>query len=161
MLPVNTDSDRISKAPSPTSNTITEEPVTPTVFQEEVDDVLESSSKSATEPMHRKCLSVGGIDSNISSIPSEETTKQETLVRSKTANIEPVKSDPSPTEEVDSGISQYVALLRARGHKRVSSAPVSLSPSSPQSNSETTKQTVTQQTEKDISTNEVPMRPRR
>ena len=172
MLPVSVDSDSTSKhnsLSSPQSDSIAETPVTP-VFREEDEnlfDVHSSSSKPSSEPTHRKCLSVGGttesetadVDAKNEDVPS--FTRRKTL----SGHLHPPLSSPAPpTEDIDS-ISKYVTLLRARGHKRVSSAPIAISLSAstqPQVNNKLVNASNGQQSENGgTAADGVRMRPRR
>ena len=93
-----------------------------------------SPKKPQTEPMHRKSFSMSGlIEPSIDDYDDEQLLSPPTPSCTSVEQQADVNSFLSGTsspsiEEQDGGISQYIALLRSRGHKRVASAPVSLSP---------------------------------
>lgn len=144
--------DRIIEETPPPSPPPT--PATNTNTSAECYDSREELDKTPkTEPIHRKTLSVGGASELSSDDPplpllitvnnysvkeeiisprlsnNKEKTDSFHLSNNKEETVSPRPSDN--TEEVDSprpSLSHYVSLLRARGHKRTSSAPVSLAP---------------------------------
>lgn len=82
-----------------------------------------------SEPTHRKSFSVGGVFE----MPPIEQDDQP-LVEYPVSNKYEIKDieleqphDTDSVNETDSSVSHYVSLLRARGHKRTSSAPVAMS----------------------------------
>ena len=134
-----------------------------------------SPKKPHSEPMHRKSLSMGGlIEPSIDDFDDEQllypSTPNSTSVEQHADTCSPLSGTSSPSiEEQDGGISQYIALLRARGHKRVSSAPTALSPlntsslkqSATVSNGSSSSINVKTNEQKDDDSDHVKMRPRR
>ena len=88
-------------------------------------------SSSRTDPTHRKTLSV-------THTTKDEENKQEIRIStlspdclsplSKAASDTPTKLAGEMAEENDFGLAEFVAALRARGHRRVSSAPQAAPP---------------------------------
>lgn len=116
---------------------IEEDPKEPNYQDQDIEHSTSASNspkKPRSEPMHRKALSMGGlIEPSIDDFDDEQllypSTPNSTSVEQQANTCSPLSGTSSPSiEEQDGGISQYIALLRARGHKRVSSAPTSLSP---------------------------------
>lgn len=137
-----------------------------------------SPKKPRSEPMHRKSLSIGGlIEPSIDDFDDEQLlsppTPSCTSVEQQADTSSSLSGTSSPSiEEQDGGISQYIAVLRARGHKRVASAPISLSPLSSSLKSKpsatvndgggsSNSMNVKTNEEKDDDSEHVKMRPRR
>jgi pentatricopeptide repeat protein len=133
-----------------------------------------------TEPVHRKSLSIGGDNTCPSAADvidnGDDTSRSDNgvMVRSRTLTSAdkpvtsqvPLTKTPSPTINVEdtdsSNISHYISLLRGRGHKRISSAPVTLSPVTSKSPHQTKSNSPAPQSENgDRDLPPVKMRPRR